>query len=238
MSETKRRYRRTVLGPFWNSVTLLLFVGLMSGVYSQLLSHESQTYSLYVCAGMMLWMFLTANLQEGGSVFFSQANLITQLPFNKFHLIFATVWRNTIVLAHNFLVFVAIFALTGGTLSWTKLLAIPNFALLVLIMLPWTMILGIVCARFRDVQQIVGNLLTIGIFVTPVFWQSNRVTGAANFAATANPLYHLIQLVRSPLLGEVPSGFTYAYACGLGALGWVIAMLMYQKLRHRIVFWL
>src|SRR3954447_3485930 len=62
--EVKRRYRRTVVGPFWTSVSLLVFVMVMSAVGSGLLSKETKEYLPFLLAGMVVWTLLSSIMQE------------------------------------------------------------------------------------------------------------------------------------------------------------------------------
>jgi ABC-type polysaccharide/polyol phosphate export permease len=76
------------------------------------------------------------------------------------------------------------------------------------------------------------------LFLTPIFWSPDQLTGRAEFLAQFNPLFHLIAVVRDPLLGVPPTLLNWL-AVGLVTLvGWTIAIVMLTKLRHRIVYWL
>ena len=86
--------------------------------------------------------------------------------------------------------------------------------------------------------QLVTNILQISLFLTPVFWAPEQLTGRAVLLMQFNPLYHLIALVRQPLLGEVPSITHWAAVIGMAIFGWILTIYVMGKLRHRIVYWL
>ncbi len=102
-----------------------------------------------------------------------------------------------------------------------------------------TMLLGSLCARFRDIQQLVGTLLQISLFLTPIFWSPDQLTGRTAMLAQFNPMYHLIAVVRDPMLGKAPE--TVALACCRSHSDLSDGRLTFQmltKFRPRIVYWL
>ena len=130
--------------------------------------------------------------------------LIKQLRISYTLLACATVWRNVIVFFHNLSIYVLICIYAGVPITWATLLAVPGLLLLCLNGLWIAVLLGAVCARYRDVQQLVGNILQISLFLTPIFWSADQLTGRASMLADYNPLYHLIAIVRDPLMGKAP----------------------------------
>jgi ABC-type polysaccharide/polyol phosphate export permease len=98
------------------------------------------------------------------------------------------------------------------------------------------MLLGMICARYRDVPQLVGNLVQVMMFVTPVFWFSQQLGARAKLMAF-NPLYHLINVIRAPLLGEAPSLLNYEAVLAIAVVGWAITFFIYARFRKRIAYW-
>ena len=95
-----------------------------------------------------------------------------------------------------------------------------------------------VCARYRDIVQLVASLLQIALFVTPILWDPSQLTGRASILADYNPLYHLVAIVRDPLLGKAPELTHWIVAAFIAIIGWTATIQMLSKFRHRIVYWL
>ena len=89
-------------------------------------------------------------------------------------------------------------------LGWTSLLAIPGIVLLFVNGFWVVMVLGYICARFRDVELFVRNLMQLAFFVTPVFWNYRQLATDRKFIVDYNVLFYFIEIIRNPLLGEVP----------------------------------
>jgi ABC-type polysaccharide/polyol phosphate export permease len=149
------------------------------------------------------------------------------------------VWRNLIAFFHNFGVYVLVMLIFApSTIGWRLLLVIPGLALIAVNGVWLALLLGMACLRFRDLQQLTSNVVQIAIFVTPIFWppevlQRTRRTVFVTF----NPLYHIIDVVRAPLIGRVPSAETYIAVLLIAAIGWTITYVMFSRYRRRIAYW-
>jgi lipopolysaccharide transport system permease protein len=117
------------------------------------------------------------------------------------------------------------------------LVVIPGVALLTLNLAWLGLVLAIFSSRFRDVPIMIGTLLQVGIFATPIMWPAS-VLGPNHFIADLNPVYHLIELVRAPLLNELPAALSWQVGAGLAIGGWLLAALCFRMASGRIVYWL
>jgi len=236
--ETKRRYRRTVFGPFWTTVSLAFFVTSLGLVWSNLWHKDPKTYLPYLTSGMLCWVFFAAICTEGCASFCGYEKLIKQLRISYTLLGSAVVWRNAIVFFHNIIIYILVAIYGGIPISWTNLLVIPGFALLCLNAVWIVVVLGAICERYRDFQQLVANILQVSLFLTPIFWSPDQLSGCAALFAQLNPLYHLIAIVREPLLGQAPTLVNWLAVGAITLLGWIVTFQLLTALRHRIVYWL
>jgi ABC-type polysaccharide/polyol phosphate export permease len=94
------------------------------------------------------------------------------------------------------------------------------------------------CARFRDLQPLIGSVLQVSIFVTPIFFSPDQLGKNRAIFVTLNPLFHLTDIVRAPLLGLYPAGESWAFAIGLLVCGWSLALYLFARFRRRLAFWL
>jgi lipopolysaccharide transport system permease protein len=98
--------------------------------------------------------------------------------------------------------------------------------------------LGVVCARYRDVQQVVAIFLQISMFVTPIFFTPEQLGPRFQHLVEFNVLYHLVDIVRSPLLGRAPAAWSWTVTIGTLVLGWLVTLWIYSRLRRRVPYWL
>jgi lipopolysaccharide transport system permease protein len=97
--------------------------------------------------------------------------------------------------------------------------------------------LGILCTRFRDILPIVGNIIQVAFFFTPVMWSPDILKDRA-WVADYNPLYHLIELIRAPVLGQPIQTNSWLVSIGMLIVGFLVAQVLMTKYRNRVVYWL
>jgi ABC-type polysaccharide/polyol phosphate export permease len=238
--EIKRRYRRTVIGPFWSAISLAVFVFALGTLGSGLWNQHVSTYMPYLVAGMVLWMLVSAVLTESCIMFISSAGMVQQTRFDYSILVYAMLWRNLIVFGHNFVIYLITAVIFAPELFAPRiLLAIPGLALLMLNGIWVALFLSVLCLRFRDLQQLVGTLIQISLFATPIFWTPDNLQGVKRLIfVDLNPLYHMIEVARAPLLGKVPTLEDYAAVALITVVGWAIAFGLFRKFRRRIAYWI
>jgi lipopolysaccharide transport system permease protein len=149
------------------------------------------------------------------------------------------VMRNILVLAHNVIVIVVVFAIMHTVPGRASFTIVPAFALWLMDALAASVFLGILCSRFRDIPPIVGSIMQIAFFVSPVIWSPTILAhrGLAIVLIKWNPFYALLEIVRGPLLGEPFSLSTWGFALGYSALLIGLAALSFIRVRPRIAYW-
>lgn len=236
--EVKRRYRRTVFGPFWATLSLAIFIGATSFVWAPIFKVDLKNYLPYLTTGLIAWSFVSTIITEGCTTFTANEGLIKQLNFPFSTFAFVIIWRNTIVLFHHLVIMAIIYIWLPDHLSFKMLLFIPGLLILCANASWIVILLGLVSSRFRDIPPLVGNLVQVLLFITPIFWMTNQLGARTAYFVYPNYVYHLVALIRFPLLGQAPELFTYGITIGGAAVGWAITFAIYARFRRRIAFWL
>ena len=221
----------------WITATTAVFVIGVGTVYGQLFHSKPETYIPWLGVGIVLWTFIAVCVTEGCEAFVSSAGIIKQTALPMFTFLFRTVARNLIVLAHQLVGVVGVLVYFGLWRRCEPLVALGGL-LLVLANLAWVMVIvSVISTRFRDVPQIIGSLLQILIFVTPVFYRPEAIA-SKRFILTANPLYHMLEITRRPILGEIAPTNSWWACAGMAAVGWAAALLLFAATRRRVVHYL
>jgi ABC-type polysaccharide/polyol phosphate export permease len=238
--EVKRRYRRTAIGPFWSVISLTTFVLTMGAVGTGLWRLDPYTYLPFLTAGMLAWTMISTSIAEACSVFIASSNLFRNARCDFSLLVYALVWRNLLVFLHHLAVYalVVLALMPHFLLCPATLLLIPGLALLALNGFWITLLLGMACLRFRDIQQIVLNVTQIVFITTPIIWRADLMEGNGRLVfAQLNPVYHCVELVRAPLLGAAPTPESYLVVGGLAAIGGLVTYWLFGRFRARIPYW-
>lgn len=235
--DVRQRYSRSVFGPFWVTISLAVFVAGLGITYAALFRVPVIAYLPYVTVGMVLWSLITALLNEGAATFTAATAAIKQMPAPIGIHVLRVVWRNLIILAHNAVIVLLVLVACDVKPGWAGLASLPGLVLLLLNGIGWSVTLGLIGARFRDMMPLVANATQMLLFVTPVLWRAEDL-GERRALAEFNPLFHLIEIVRAPLLGAGFPVESFAVALVVTALNLALALVFYTRLRWRVAYWL
>jgi ABC-type polysaccharide/polyol phosphate export permease len=237
--DVKRRYRRTIIGPFWSSITLAIYVGAVGTVGASIWHQDIYEYLPFLVSGMIAWTLVSSIILESCSLFVAGQSLFRNIRFEYSILVYSLVWRNLIVLLHNFLVYLLIvLILRPSLLSLTALLVIPGIVLTVLNAVWVALLCGMLCLRFRDVPPLISSFMQIAMLVTPLFWPADTLVGIKRqLFVDTNPLFHVLDVVRAPLVGSVPEMLSYIVVIGMAIGGWGFTYVIFARFRSRIPYW-
>lgn len=237
IQDLKRRYRRSLLGPLWLTLSLAILVAALGMLYGELMGHQASRYIPHVALGFIAWQFIQGVVTDSCNVFISMRNWIqnVRMPLSVF--VFRMVWEHLITMGHNALVYVGVALLFGIYAGWAGLLILPALILLVMNAIWVGLLFGVLCTRFRDIPQIVQSIMRIAFFMTPVIWMPEQL-GTRAYLALLNPFTYFVELIRMPLLGEVPSALTWGLALGVTIIGSLMATYAFVRFRNRVAFWL
>lgn len=231
------RYRRSWLGPIWISLAMASLILGLSVLYSEVFGVEFQDYIVYVGCGFLAWFLIAGLVNEGaGAIIESEAKL-RALPLPIPLLVAQVVYRNLIAFAHNLVVVGIMLLIFGFRPGPEALLAVPALVLYTLCGFFVGILLAPLSARFRDIPQVLANVMQIMFFLTPLFWLPSQ-TSSRPYLVHGNPFYHLVQLIRGPLLGETPDPMSWAVALGVTAALGIGAVLSLIIARKRVFLWL
>lgn len=234
--DIRQRFRRSVLGPFWLTLSMGTMVGTLGFVFSTLFHQDVAKMLPYIATGIIFWGLLTSCINEGTTIFISAESDIRNLAIPLSVHFYRMMARNLMIWGLNMAIYVVVaiwFALMPG---WNVLLFIPGF-ILFLINLAWiSLAVGVLSTRYRDIPQVIANVIQVVFFVTPIFWSPESLPSRPAFVAL-NPFYHLIEVVRTPLLGGMASPASWGLCIGMALTGFGITGWLYRRAHARIAYW-
>ncbi|MCA7120508.1 MAG: ABC transporter permease [Acidibrevibacterium sp.] len=234
--DVKGRYRGSMLGPLWLTLSTAVMVAAMGVLYSTLFKMVLHDYLPFLALSLVLWGYLQTLVAEASLGYTQNDAMIraVRMPFSLYG--GRIVLRNLIVLGHNIIVIVVVFAIFDTWPGMRGLIALPGLALWLIDSLAITMTLAALCARFRDIPPIVGSVMQIAFFISPVIWRPELIRHGARFLPI-NPFYALFEIVRAPLLGEIPGAIIWGSAIAYSVLLVVLSWLLFVRVRGRLAFW-
>lgn len=237
--DVRQSYRRSALGQLWITIGMGVMIASIGVVFGMIFGQSMQTFLPYLASGIIMWGLLSGVLNEGSQAFIAAEGMIKQLPLPKLAHLVRVVWRNLLTTAHNIVIFPIVVLLVGASTSWAILLFPLGVALALIAISGLALVLAIIATRFRDIPPIVNSVVTVAFYVTPVIWQADNLgdNQLAHLLLGLNPFYHLLQISRLPLLGQMPTLENWALSLLAGGVFWAIGIALYKKFEHRIAYW-
>lgn len=238
-ADIRQRYRRSALGPFWITISTGVMICCIGVIFGNLFKAPMKDFLPFLTVGLILWAFFSSVIVESTQVFVNSEAIIRQLPIPLYTHIVRMIGRNVIILFHNILIIPLVCIAVQHPVNMNLLWVIPAVIIFVLNMSWLALVLGIVCTRFRDMSQIVASILQVLFYITPIIWMPSLLPAKTeNMVLAPNPLYHLMEIVRAPILGSTPSLINWTVSLLLFATGSFFAVLAFNYFRNKIVYWL
>lgn len=237
--DIKQRYRRSKVGPFWLTISMGVMIASIGIVFGQIFNSPMKEYLPFLAAGIIFWGFISGVINDGCLGFVAAEGIIKQLPIPLFVHILRAVWRNFLIMLHNLAILPVVMLVLGVPITPYILLVLPGLAL-VLINLTWmALLLGVVSTRFRDMPNIIASILQVTFYLTPIIWMPNLLPARASTMMLAtNPFFHLLEIIRTPFLGQMPNVTSWLVVLLMTLVGWIITLKVFGRYQHRLAYWL
>jgi lipopolysaccharide transport system permease protein len=188
---------------------------------------------------VVFWGFISATLGAAGTIFAMNEGAIrhTNLFFRVYYL--RHMLRSTLTLAHTLLIFPFVSILFGLPLTVYGLLVIPGLLIVGSFLWATSVSLAYISTRFRDFSPMIVSFMTILFYLTPVVWLPDQLhSNWRLILVDYNPLAQLLEILRAPLLGLLPSWHSVWYSLASTAIVGLLAILLGKKYSSRVAYWL
>lgn len=238
--DIKLRYRGSMLGPFWLTLSTAVMVGAIGFLYSHLFHQNVGNYLPFLTVSLILWNFISTITAEGAVCFTQADGLIRSARMPHSLHAARVVMRNIMVLAHNLVVIVGVFLIFHTVPSLATFSLLPACLVWTADAFAISILLGIFGARFRDIPPIIASVMQIVFYLTPIMWSPAMLMhrGLTYVLVEVNPFFSLLQIVRGPLLGEPLEPHLWFVALGYSAVLFLITGYVFVRARPRIPYWI
>lgn len=235
-NDIRMRYRGSVLGPFWITLNMIIFVCIFSIVYSRLFHQSLKDYVPFLTAGYVVWLLISSVLLDSCSVYLEAATFIKEIRLPYLMFILRILCRNIIVFSHNLIVFLFVALFFKVPMGWQVILLIPGLLLVAINLFSIGLIFSIFGGKYRDITQIIASLVQVLFFVTPITWSPSLLNNS--LIVKLNPLNNLIDLIRLPLLGQIPTFNSWISSISMAGVLFIISIALFSRFRRQIPFWI
>lgn len=216
LANMKARYRKTFAGFVWVILNPIILYSVQSVVFRKILRIEMPDYGLFLLGGLLPWIFITSTLDMSIPYLYNSHNLLRSFRVNPFLLILCQVLDNffNFIVAFIIILFPLVyFSQTGDSAFY--LLPLPILILLLAVS-SISATASLINVFYRDTKFIMGFILNIMYFITPIFYPVEYVPKNYRWIIDANPLYYLVEAFRSAVYQYDPQFFWPALLKALG----------------------
>lgn len=231
------RYRNTVLGPLWNAAYIIAQALALSLVFGAIFHQSLKVLLPYILSGMVGWALGPATILECAGLLMWFSGTIKTQNFPFLFYAYRVVARAGLMFLHNLVALMLVMGIVGH-IPIISLAIVPAVLMVMFLSAPYCLMMGMVCARFRDVQMFVSNFSNVLFFLTPIFWMPSNTHGMRSSAVVVfNPFFYLIDIVREPILNMSVPVQDWLVCGGIAVLGWGLCMISLSAFRARVAFW-
>lgn len=240
--ELKVRYRRSAIGFLWTMLQPLLMMLVLQVVFSSIFRMQLDfgNYPVYALAGLLFWNFFSQSILASMNSLRGNAPLLRKLPIPKEVFPLATVISGIINLCLALVPLLLILIITGHRLT-TALFFLPVSILLAgLFTLGAGLLLSPLSVFFSDVVEMVGVVLSILMYMTPVIYPMSILEGSKYLPLVRfNPVRSILEVFRDPIYqGEIPPLTHLAVCAGIAVGVFVIGAFVFRRSSDRIPFYI
>jgi lipopolysaccharide transport system permease protein len=225
--DLKTRYRGSVLGFLWTFLNPLLLMIIYSLVFSVYLRIEMRAYPIFLFAGLLPWIWFSSAMLSGASSIVESGSLIKRVPFPPQILPAVSVTATLVNFLLALPLLVGFMVAWGFPLGWSLMTLPLTIAIQYVFTLGLTIVLSMLTVRYRDLQQLLANLLTLWFFLTPVLYPTSMVPARFQGFLLLNPMAVLVGSFQDALYGAhaPPLGQLAVVAvCAVVILGLALAL--------------
>lgn len=238
LRDLKVRYRRSSIGFLWSMLQPLLTMVVLQAVFSAVFRFKLPNYPVYVLAGVLFWNFFSQSIVASMNSLRNNAGLLTKLPVPKAVFPLATVVSGVINLLLALVPLVVLLVVTGHPLGPSLLFLPVSILLAALFTLGAGLLLSPLAAFFSDVIEMVMVLLTLFMYLTPIFYPMAIVPEQYRWAVRFNPIRSVLEVFRDPIyLHKIPPLSHLGVTVAITLIALTVGVVAFRKTSHRIPFY-
>lgn len=234
------RYKRSLLGPWWVTISIVLIVVVLSTIWPQLLSADFNFFVPYFAIGYILWFWFSNSITESATAMIEFEGIFKQsnIPLSSYLLRVSL--RNFIIFLHNaVLIFVIVIFFNKDVGENFLLLSLPAILLIFFSLNSISIIIAIFSLRFRDLTNIITTLMQLLFFVTPIIWHPSILeAGRKGFLVDYNLFYYWVDIIRQPLLGLKVHENSLIIVFLSTVFFLLFSCLLMGRFKKKIIFWM
>lgn len=237
--ELKVRYRRSAIGFLWTMLQPLLTMLVMELVFSALFRSQLPNYPVYALAGILFWNFFSQSIVASMNSLRGNAQLLQKLPVPKAVFPIATVISGVVNLLFALVPLFILLLVTGHPLTPSLLFLPVSILIAALFTLGAGLLLSPLAVFFSDVVELIGVMLTLLMYLTPVIYPQEIVPQRMRWVVRFNPIRSILEVFRDPIYNsKIPPLSHLSVSIGIAVIALVLGAWLFRRSSDRIPFYI
>jgi ABC-type polysaccharide/polyol phosphate export permease len=234
------RYRQSRLGILWLIAPAIVYIWGMGSFFASMQHKQITLFVAYVAVGWMVFRVINSVIVESTSAFSAAASFILDGHVRLTDFVLRVIAKALFY----FLVSLPVLAIAlavSPDVQWSGLaLSLLSFPFVIINTLWIGVLFGLIGARFPDLSQFISNIFMFAFLLTPIIWHADTMPAGSIRGALMrfNPFYHMIEIVRAPILGQPVAESSLYYLGIMTIVGWIVAALAYRRFSRFVPIWI
>jgi ABC-type polysaccharide/polyol phosphate export permease len=234
------RYRQSRLGIFWLVAPAIVYIWGLGGLFASMMGLGLALFAAHVALGYVIFRVVSSAIIESTTAFSSSGAFILDGHLRLTDFVLRVLAKALFYFTMSLPV-VAVALAIHPAIQWEGFAyALASFPLVVANALWIGILFALVGARFPDLSQFIGNVFMFAFLLTPIIWHADSMPADSvrGMLMRLNPLFHMVEVVRAPILGEPLGSATFWYLGAMTLLGWAAAILAYRRYARFVPIWI
>jgi ABC-type polysaccharide/polyol phosphate export permease len=234
-------YRRSRLGAIWLLMPSVVYVWAVGPLFAGLWGTSVAHFVAHLALGWTIFSLMSTVITQSTTTLFGARAFIMDGRMRLTDFVLRCLAKSVFhfLMAIPALV-IALAIYPPGLHVVGVLVGLGGFALVVVNTFLVGVVFSLVGARYPDIHELIGNILRVIYFLTPILWYPSQMPAGSlrGIASRLNPFFHLIEIFRAPVLGEPISIYSWYYVGALTVVGMAVAAFMYRRYARLVPIWL
>ncbi len=233
------RYRKTTLGPLWLLAGPAILVGALGYLYATIGGFPIEKFVPHLAVGIVVWSLMVSFMNSGTTVVYHNRSKILHSGVKLLDVIMVNIFTALLQFLHHIIIVVVVYFIFRWKLDASVFVSLIGLILLVINGVWYAVVFGVLGVRFRDISEIIQAIMGALFFLTPILWMPEAVGkgGILGSYLTYNPFYHLMEVIRAPLLGNPVQTFSWVVVGSITVVGVIVAYFFNRTFSKHMATW-
>ncbi len=234
------KYRQSRLGILWLIAPAALYVWGLGFFFSSMSGQPFAPFAVYVALGWLIFRVIQSVIIESTTAFPAASSFIMDGHARLTDFVLQVTAKALFYFLASMPVLIIALAYAPHVSGSGLAFGLITFPLIVLNALWIGVVFALIGARFPDLGQFISNIFMFAFLLTPIIWQAQTMPAGSmrGHLMRINPLFHMVELVRAPILGEPLETTTFYYIGAMTIIGWCVAAIAYRRYARFVPTWI